>query len=198
MDRRSLDAALENAVGAARALLGCVLVRTTHEGVRTTRIVETEAYPQGDPACHAFGGRTKRNRTLFGPRGRAYVYRIHRSFCLNVATGPDGCGEGVLIRAVEPVDGIELMESARARATVGRRMPTGYNVANGPGKLCQALDIDSGFDGVDLLTVERNAPLRLLPRRTAPEMLVTPRVGISVATEAPLRFVVRDSLWASR
>ena len=198
MDRQSLEASLGEATRAARALLGCTLVRTTPAGLRRARIVETEAYPAGDPACHAFRGETRRNRSLFARRGHIYVYRIHRSVCLNVATGRPGHGEGVLIRAVEPVEGVDLMERARTRASVGRQMPSGVNLTNGPGKLCQALDIELELDGFDLLAARDGAPLRVLPRRLAPPIVATPRIGISVAKNELLRFVIRDSAWASR
>jgi DNA-3-methyladenine glycosylase len=198
LSRRALTHALDDAVVAAEALLGCLLVRATREGRRVAKIVETEAYPPGDPACHAFRGVTRRNRSMFGRRGIAYVYRIHRSFCFNVVTGPPGRGEAVLVRAIEPVEGDDLMAHARARAAVGSGAPSGYEIGNGPGKLCQALDIDLAMDGVDLLEADADAPLRLLPRCDVPRIITTTRVGISVAKRAKLRFVVRDSAWASR
>jgi DNA-3-methyladenine glycosylase len=162
------------------------------------RIVETEAYPAGDPACHAFVGETRRNRSLFARRGHVYVYRIHRSHCLNVATGRHGRGEGVLIRAVEPLEGTDLMQEARLRASVGSRPPSGVALTNGPGKLCQALDIGLDLDGFDLLAARHGSPLHVLPRRETPPIVATPRIGISVATHRLLRFVIRDSVWASR
>ena len=198
MDRRSLEASLGEATLAACALLGCVLVRATRDGLRRARIVETEAYPAGDPACHAFVGETRRNRSLFARRGHVYVYRIHRSHCLNVATGRAGHGEGVLIRAVEPLEGVDLMERARVHASVGRRAPSGVELTNGPGKLCQALDIELDLDGFDLLGARGGSPLHVLPRRETPAIVATPRIGISVAREKLLRFVIRDSAWASR
>ena len=198
MDRRTFETSLGEATCAARALLGCLLVRYTRDGLRRARIVETEAYPAGDPACHAFVGETRRNRSLFARRGHVYVYRIHRSYCLNVATGRRGQGEGVLIRAVEPLEGIDLMQKARLRASVGNRPPAGVALTNGPGKLCQALDIELQLDGFDLLTARHGSPLHVLPRRETPRIVATPRIGISVATDRLLRFVIRDSAWASR
>jgi DNA-3-methyladenine glycosylase len=198
LSSRSLARTLDNAVDAAEALLGCLLVRTTDAGQCLARIVETEAYPPNDPACHAFRGMTERNRSMFARRGTAYVYRIHRSTCFNVVTGPPGRGEAVLVRAVEPVEGGEVMAEARARACVGRGSPSGVAIANGPGKLCQALGIGLELDGIDLLTSDVDAPLRLLPRSASPRVVKTPRIGISVATRTKLRFVVRDSRWASR
>lgn len=196
--RRPLEAALGDVVEAARRLIGCYLVRTGEGAGRKVRIVETEAYPHDDPACHAYAGPTARNRSMFGPPGRAYVYRIHRSFCLNVVTGPPGRGEAVLIRAVEPVEGIELMASARHRSTVGARAPSSKDLVNGPGKLCQALEIDLAFDGVDLLSCRRGTSLYLLDDHDEPDIAVTPRIGISKAIDAPLRFAERSSRWLSR
>ncbi len=196
--RQSLEATLADVVEAARNLIGCYLVRNSDSGPRKVRIVETEAYPHDDPACHAYGGPTARNRSMFGPAGHAYVYRIHRSYCLNVVTGPIGRGEAVLIRAVEPVEGAALMEVARRGSTVGTRAPAGAAVANGPGKLCQALDIDLALDGADLLSRRHNSGLYLLERDDTPEISVTPRIGISKATDALLRFIDGNSSWVSR
>jgi DNA-3-methyladenine glycosylase len=134
---------------------------------------------------------------MFGPPGRAYVYRIHRSYCLNVVTGPVGRGEAVLIRAVEPVDGVALMETARRKGTVGVRAPRGAALANGPGKLCQALEIDLALDGADLLSRRRDSVLYLLEGERVREIAVTPRIGISKATDSLLRFTDSRSVWLS-
>lgn len=196
--RGSLAAGLTDVIEAARNLIGCYLVRDSAAGRRKVRIVETEAYPHDDPACHAYGGLTERNRSMFGPAGHAYVYRVHRSYCLNVVTGPIGRGEAVLIRAVEPVEGVALMEAARRGATVGTRAPFGTGIANGPGKLCQALEIDLAVDGANLLSRRSDSGLYLLERDDAPEISVTPRIGISKARDALLRFVDDNSSWLSR
>jgi DNA-3-methyladenine glycosylase len=198
LTRRSLERALATAITAAPALLGCVLARRSAAGLRLARIVETEAYPPDDPACHAFRGPTRRNGAMFGRHGSAYVYRIHRSYCFNVVTGDVGSGEAVLVRAVEPIDGLALMAQARERATAGRRVPDGYEVTNGPGKLCQALDIDLGLNGLDLLSGGADSPLALLPGPRVRTIATTARIGISVAKTAKLRFVIRRSPWASR
>lgn len=195
--RSSLTDALEDVVEAAQRLLGCYLVRKDGRGVRTVRIVETEAYAHDDPACHAFSGPTARNRSMFGPRGHAYVYRIHRSYCLNVVTGPAGRGEAVLIRAVEPVEGVALMERARRKTTVGRRVPAGRQLANGPGKLCQALEIDLSHDGIDLLSRRRDAALYLIEGERVSTIAITARIGISKAKDALLRFADSRSVWVS-
>jgi len=193
-DRRMLS----DVVNAARALLGCVLVRhgrTARAGV----IVETEAYPYDDPACHAFRGLDARNATMFGRAGHAYVYRIHRSHCFNIVTGPEGRGEAVLIRALQPVAGIDAMRAARKRATVGACEPNGTALTNGPGKLCQALEIELSFDGVDLLAPQHDGVrLSLLHRRCVPPIGVSTRIGISKARDAALRFFIPGNAWLSR
>lgn len=143
------------------------------------RIVEVEAYRQDDPASHTFRGRTERNAVMFGPAGHLYVYFTYgMHFCANVVTGPEGVGSAVLLRAVEPVAGIDLMTSRRG----GRRQ-----LADGPAKLCQAFGIDRDHDGVDLLT---GAGVGLyddgVPPPTDPR--VGPRVGITKAVDVPWRW----------
>jgi DNA-3-methyladenine glycosylase len=136
---------------------------------------------------------------LFGAAGTAYVYRIHRSHCFNVVTGDSGCGQAVLVRALEPLAGLAAMQRARRRSTVGRAAPRGVAVANGPGKLCQALGIDLRFDGVDLLAPSADRPkVYLLARAHEPRFAVSARIGISQAVEAPLRFFVLGNAWVSR
>jgi DNA-3-methyladenine glycosylase len=136
---------------------------------------------------------------MFGPAGTAYVYRIHRSFCFNVVTGPCQSGQAVLVRAIEPRQGIDLMLEARHRATVGRGPIDVGDLANGPGRVCQALSLDLSFNGWNLLeSTNPREGLYLLPRRRRAAIDVTTRIGISRAREAPLRFVLRDTAWASR
>jgi DNA-3-methyladenine glycosylase len=168
----------------ARELLGAVLhVRV--DGAHTSGvIVETEAYlGPHDPACHAVAGRTARTWHLFGPPGRAYVYRIYGlHWCVNAVTREDGFGSAVLLRAVRPLEGLEVMRARRPRARRDR------DLCNGPGKLCAAFGITRAFDGAslqsDTLAIRAGAPV--------PDALVavTPRIGISKAVEWPLRFVV--------
>ena len=137
---------------AARALLGTLIVRADASGRRIARIVETEAYagPE-DRASHARAGRTVRTGVMFGPPGRAYIYLVYGlHHCLNVVCGPDGEAAAVLIRAVEPVAGVELMR-ARRGATAGADARLGA----GPARACQALDIDRRLDGIDLLDDDR-------------------------------------------
>lgn len=189
---------LVDVVAAAQALLGCVLVREERGRTRAAIIVETEAYPHDDPACHAFRGLDARNGAMFSVAGCAYVYRIHRSLCFNVVTGPEGRGEAVLVRAVEPVEGIDIMRRARRRATAGQRAPDGIALTNGPGKLCQAFAIDLRFDGVDVLAPSLDSGLYLLNRSVTPKVAVSARIGISQGRDAALRFFVAGNPWVSR
>jgi DNA-3-methyladenine glycosylase len=173
----------------ARGLIGCVVSLGDSAGV----IVETEAYHHSEPACHAFVGLTPRTRVLFGPPGIAYVYRsygIHAM--LNAVTEPSGVGAAVLIRALEPVDGIEAM---RERRGLGLGV---HQLCSGPGKLTQALGIDLSMNGVDLVS---GGPIRISSRRRAwrdPQIVVGPRVGITKAPELPWRFCVAGNRYVSR
>jgi DNA-3-methyladenine glycosylase len=170
----------------AKELLGKVLVRETPEGVTAGVIVETEVYlAQGDPANHAFRGMTSRNKSMFGPPGHAYVYRIHQVCCLNVVTEPEGVPSAVLIRALMPIEGIEMM-----RERLGRfdSLPT-----TGPGKLCKAMAIDLSLDGWDLTlgeqlwVVEGNEPVEFAES----DIAVTTRIGVTAAKDLPLRFFLK-------
>ncbi|MBV8067930.1 MAG: DNA-3-methyladenine glycosylase [Candidatus Eremiobacteraeota bacterium] len=173
----------------ARALLGCILVRDSTQGLTAGRIVETEAYLPGDPACHAFRGKSARNATLFGPPHRAYVYQIYgTSFCFNLSSERNGEGAGVLVRALEPIEGLKLMQ--RRRATQNAR-----DLCRGPGRLCQALAIDRSLDGVDLST----HPHLWLADGGARAVRVrrSPRVGVTQAAERRLRFYAAGSPFVS-
>jgi DNA-3-methyladenine glycosylase len=173
----------------AQALLGCILVRDSAQGVTAGRIVETEAYLPGDPACHAFRGKSARNATLFGPPHRAYVYQIYgTSFCFNLSSEPNGEGAGVLVRALEPLEGLELMR--RRRATQSER-----DLCRGPGRLCQALEIDRSLDGIDLYT----HPHLWLAEGGARAMRVrcSARIGVTQAAERKLRFYAAGSPFVS-
>ncbi len=166
----------------ARVLLGCVLVRESNEGRAAGRIVETEAYLPGDPACHAYAGKTPRNATLFGPPHRAYVYQIYGTlFCFNVSSEAAGCGAGVLVRALQPLEGLELMR--RRRGVQPER-----DLCRGPGRLCQALAIDRAFDGADLATDSRLWLARDGYART--RIGRSPRIGVTRAAEHRLRYFI--------
>src|SRR5688572_1121381 len=167
----------------ARELLGKMLVRATDEGVISGRIVETEAYlSRRDPACHAHRGPNRKNATMFGPAGHAYVYMIHARWCLNAVTEEIGLGSAVLIRAIEPLTGIELMRERRGRDHL-------RDLARGPARLCQALDVAKQFDGWDLT---RGSELWIAadpsPDAAPVRIVRSPRIGISSARRRLLRF----------
>jgi DNA-3-methyladenine glycosylase len=170
----------------ARELIGCTVMHGSTGGV----IVETESYHADEEACHAFGGRTTRNSVLFGPPGHAYVYLsygIHS--LLNFVAEPEGQATAVLIRALEPVRGAELM---RANRGVKRL----EDLCSGPGKLTQALGVGLGLNGSPLV----GGPLRVLPRAgrwIRPEIVTAPRVGITRAADLPWRFCAAGSRFVS-
>ena len=176
----------------ARDLLGCVLECHTEEGLTAGRIVETEAYlGEHDLACHAAVGRTRRTEPLYGPPGTAYVYFIYGvHWCFNVVTREVGLPSAVLIRAVEPVAGIDIMRSRRAAA---RR---DVDLTNGPGKLCAALGIDVRHNALPLnrrpVVVSRGLAV------ADDHVIVTPRIGIRECADWPLRWMVADSPYVSR
>jgi DNA-3-methyladenine glycosylase len=173
----------------ARFLIGRMLVRVLAAGVAGGRIVETEAYDIGDPAGHAYRGVTRRNRALFLERGHAYVYLAYgTSFMLNVSSETPGVGAGVLIRAIEPTDGIKIMERNRGTESV-------RDLARGPGRLCAALGIDRRLDGIDLCQA---GPLSLgSDGRASDEIGQGKRIGITRAADSPLRFYVRGNRFVS-
>ena len=216
---------------AAPLLLGCTLTRTiTLNGEKhklVARIVETEAYDQDDPASHAFGGPSDRNAAMFGPAGHLYVYVSYgMHHCCNVVCGPEGFGSGCLVRAVEPLEGVEVMRELRETGRVGKAQ-AGHEAAstgcdceaqagheaeqvgrvrkhplklrdltNGPGKVCAALSIDKALYGHDL-TVE---PLVLdfTPLLPGETIGCSPRVGISKNADAPKRYFIEGNAFVSR
>ena len=175
----------------ARDLLGAVLEHRSADGVASGRIVETEAYlGPHDPACHAVVGRTERTWHLHGPPGIAYVYFIYGvHWCFNAVTREEGHGSAVLVRALEPLSGIDLMR--RRRSGVRRDV----DLANGPGKLCQALGVDGSLDGARL---DRGS-LRILAADPVADadVEVTARIGITRAADLPLRWYVRGNPYVS-
>lgn len=216
---------------AAPLLLGCTLTRTlTLNGEKrklVARIVETEAYDQDDPASHAFGGPSDRNAAMFGPAGHLYVYVSYgMHHCCNVVCGPEGFGSGCLVRAVEPLEGVEVMRELReagragkaqarreaASASHGRETQAGHeaeqagrvrkhplklrDLTNGPGKVCAALSIDKALYGHDL-TVE---PLVLdyAPLLPGETIGCSPRVGISKNADAAKRYFIEGNAFVSR
>jgi len=186
-----------SAAQVAPALLGHLLIRNLPQGPLAGVIVETEAYLHDDPACHAFRGRTARNEAMWGAPGHAYVYFIYGCYyCFNATCLPTGRAEAVLIRAVEPVLGIETMQQRRP-ARSNRQL------TDGPGKLCQALDIDRRLDGADLcdpasaVCIAVNPQIKTVLRQSGP-VVTTTRIGINQAANLPLRFYFQSSEFVSR
>jgi DNA-3-methyladenine glycosylase len=176
-------------VSLARFLIGKLVVRALPEGTVSGRIVETEAYVIGDAAGHAYRGMTPRNRSLFLERGHAYVYLAYGiSYLLNVSSETPGIGAGVLIRALEPLGGVHVMQRNRGIERLA-------DLARGPGRLAQALRIDRALDGLDLC---RRGPLWLArDDHDAREIGQSVRIGISRDADRPLRFYLRNSPFVS-
>jgi DNA-3-methyladenine glycosylase len=177
----------------ARELIGCTVSHGATAGV----IVETEAYHDSEPACHAFVGLTLRTRPLFGEPGRAYVYRSYGIHALlNAVCEPQGVGAAVLIRALEPLAGIELMRARRGVADTLKGAGA-HELCSGPGKLTQALGVSLAENDTSL----SSGPVRIGPRPPGwedPPVLEGTRIGISRAVELPWRFCVEDCTHVSR
>lgn len=174
---------------AAKRLLGCELVRELDGQTLRAKIIEVEAYDQTDPASHSFRGETPRTAPMFGPGGRAYVYFTYGMYhCMNIVVGEPGYGAAVLIRAIEPIEGEDVMEL--------RRHKTGIELTNGPGKLCIALGIDRSLSGHDLST----PPLQLVKHDPIPpvDIVTGTRIGISQAVDELRRFYIRSNPYVSK
>lgn len=176
-------------IALAKFLLGKVLVRDGDQSRVSGRIVETEAYPPGDPACHARSGRTARNASLFLRHGHVYVYRAYGvSMMLNISSEAEGVGAGVLIRAAEPLTGIEVMRRRRGIGDV-------YRLTKGPGCLAQAFAVDLGLDGV---AYEAENALWLADDGFAVAKIGrSVRIGITRNADKPWRFFIRGNRWVS-
>jgi len=174
---------------AAPRLLGCILERRLDGKVIRTKIVETEAYDQTDIASHSYKGRTERSDVMFGPSGHLYVYFTYgMHYCCNVVVGEVGYGAAALIRAVEPMDGVDVIEKRRRKSGVG--------ATNGPAKLCQALGIDRALNGHNL----QQGKLRLIVQPPLPNSAITQttRIGISQGKDAPWRFYISGNPYVSK
>lgn len=193
----------------AQLLLGCELVHHTPAGTTAGIIVETEGYLTDDPACHAYRRQTARNAAMFGPAGTLYVYQIYNHYhCINVVSGPAGVGEAVLIRALEPTEGLDLMALRRneafktgfaryrnhtldASTAIGQR-----NLCNGPAKLTIAMGIDRGIhNGASLVSSAlyiRGPVLHDFDRVT------TTRIGISQGVDLPYRYYIKSNRFVSK
>ncbi len=211
------DFYLQETLTVARGLLGCVLVHCADDGLLAGRISETEAYRYDDPASHAYRGRTRRNATLFGPPGHAYIYFTYgMHYCLNAVTESEGVGAGVLIRALEPLIGMERMalrrglteQSVSGGDDRARQVRYARALTAGPGRLCSAFGLDRRLDGVDLTTGEVLWIAEPIPNRKArtsearnietPEVVASPRIGISRGIDLLWRFTLRDDPYVSR
>lgn len=188
---------------AARKLLGGFVVRRFADGeIATGRIVETEAYTVGDPACHAFRGKSRANATMWGPPGRAYVhinYGLH--YCLNAVTAPDGVPEAVLIRAIEPVRGAaRLLRNYTGQADVTESEALlDKRIGAGPGRLSRAMGITKpDFDGHDLTDGDSELFLAQGVPIEEDDVTTTTRIGITKGADYPWRFYVTASRWVSR
>jgi DNA-3-methyladenine glycosylase len=180
----------------APALLGHWLIRNTPNGPCGGAIVEVEAYLIDDPACHGAPGLTARNRIMFGAPGHGYVYLIYGyHFCVNAVCRPAGVAEAVLIRAIEPTFGEELMHRERP-------VSKARDLTNGPAKLCEAMNIDRSLDGIDLcdpnssLFIAQNPAANVFRKKFGP-LVTTTRIGITRAAALPLRFYLEGSPFVS-
>lgn len=189
----------------ATQLLGTVLVRSMPDGSRLSGIVvETEAYlSRQDQASHSFRGLGKKNASMFQQPGTLYVYPIHTRHCLNVVTEREGAGAAVLIRAMEPLEGIDRMQTHRhiaaARSRPASHVQLGKSLTSGPGRLCQALDVDRRLDGVDLVSAPQ-IWLEEPPDTTSAgswHIRRTPRIGISIEKDLKLRYFVDGNCFVS-
>ena len=189
MKKLNRDFYLQDTVEAAKALLGKILVHNTENGILSGRIVETEAYLHNDPACHACRGMTKRNRIMFGDPGHAYVYFTYGfHYCVNFVTQPHGIPEAVLIRALEPLQGSEIMKQNRNKENL-------RDLCSGPGKLTQAMMIDLELNGEDLLS---DRLFVIDEQFEVGEIAAVPRIGIKEATDKLWRFYpTRFREWVS-
>ena len=176
----------------AREMLGAVLECETDDGIASGIIVETEAYlGEHDLACHAVAGRTARTEALYGPPGTSYVYFIYGMYwCFNAVTRAEGLPSAVLVRALEPLDGVALMHKRRSR------VKNAVDLTNGPGKLCTALGIVGSMSGKGL----QRKPLVIRAGESVPDrdVMVTTRIGITRSADWPLRWIVKGNKYVSK
>jgi DNA-3-methyladenine glycosylase len=176
----------------ARNLLGKILVRTVNGNIISGIIIETEAYlAYDDHASHAFKRPTNKTKSLYLDAGHAYVHHIHSHYCMDVVCEKVGIGGSVLIRAIEPIAGIELMQRNRNKQSL-------YDLASGPGKVCKALMINKNLDGVDL--TEFDSPINIFESNISKsfETYVGKRIGIRRSRDLKLRFYIKDNKFISR
>ena len=185
-----------NTLSVARELLGKHLVRILEGHRLSGRIVEVEAYiGEDDKACHASPGPTTRNAPMYGPPGHAYIYLIYgMHYCLNLVTEPAGFPAAVLIRASEPLEGLDVIQRRRGNRAMMR------DLARGPGRLCQALGIDFSFNNADLCAADASLWIEDAPALPDVQVSQSPRIGVrgdERALSVPWRYFVSDSPWVS-
>ena len=165
------------------------MVHDSPDGITSGYIVETEAYMSSDAASHSFRGKTPRTEIMFGPPGFLYVYFTYgMHYCVNIVAGPDGSGEAVLIRALQPVDGVDLMKKRRGLLKTSQ-------LTNGPAKLAQAMGFDRRHNGEFVLA--SSSPIRIEPGIKPAKIVSSPRIGITKETDKPWRFYIADNTYVS-
>lgn len=181
-----------DAVVVAKEMLGCYLHRKLDNGVELIgKIVEVEAYTMIDPSCHAYRGKTPRTEVLFGDAGYSYIYFTYGTYwCLNIVANEEEQGEAILIRAVEPLQGIEEMRERRPKAKKDR------DLTNGPGKLCMAFELDKNQNKLDMIDGE-TIWLTMGEMGSDFSIGTSSRIGISVAQEYPWRFYIKENPYVS-
>ncbi len=173
----------------AKALLGCTLVHESPEGRTSGIIVETEAYLQNDPACHAFHKKTNRNAPMFEAAGISYVYFIYGMYhCFNIVSGKKGIGEAILIRALQPIEGIELMQKRRKTDKL-------RSLCSGPAKLVQAMGITPEFN---FLSLNSEKLYCISQQNTDYQIVTTTRIGITQGANLPYRFYIEGNVFVSQ
>lgn len=184
---------LRNTITVSKDLLGKVIIRKTGNRILAAKIVEVEAYlGNSDPASHAYHKITERNKAMYGIGGHAYVYFIYGNYyCFNVVCEEEGIGHAALIRAVEPVEGIEIMKTFRSKTK------NIHDLTNGPAKLCLAMNIDKKLYGADL-TKKGEIYITDMFSNSPEEILASKRIGINVAVDLPYRFFLKDNPFVTR
>lgn len=185
---------LRDTVKVAKDLLGKFIIRKFGNKFAAVKIVETEAYiGDHDPACHAYGRVTKRNRVIYGPEGRAYVYFIYGSyFCFNAVCGEEGVGNAILIRAGEPVQGIEILKKFRPN------LKNDIDLTNGPSKLCMAMNIDLSLNSVDITDTESEIFIAENDEDKKPEIITSRRIGLNKGVEFLYRYFIKDNPYVTK
>lgn len=184
---------LQDTITVSKELLGKTIVRKTFKKILTAKIVETEAYiGEHDPACHAYQKITARNKIMYEAGGMVYIYFIYGNYyCFNIVSEMKGIGNATLIRAVEPVEGIEIMKKLRGAVN------NIFELTNGPAKLCMALNIDKTLNAEDI-TNENNIFISKPVKKEKFEIVTTKRIGLNVGADFPYRFFIKDNPYVTK